>query len=132
MWDPDTDRLLLIGSVFRGQELPTVLNGATELPPTEFKVGTTYRLRLMNITLGSARARVRLLKDGDPVMWLPVAKDGFDIPLARRLRTRSEQMVSVGETFDFEYTPSEAGEMRIEVRSFNGRLFAHQVVTVVE
>ena len=41
-------------------------------------------------------------------------------------------MGSVGETFDFEYTPSEAGEMRIEVRSFDGRLFAHQVVTVVE
>ena len=132
-WDPDTDRVLLIGDAFRGQQgPPTVLNGATELPPAEFKVGTTYRLRLMNITLGSARARVRLSKDGDPVMWLPVAKDGFDIPLARRLQTRSEQMVSVGETFDFEYTPSEAGEMRIEVRSFDGRLFAHQVVTVVE
>jgi FtsP/CotA-like multicopper oxidase with cupredoxin domain len=131
-WDPETDRVLLIGNAIREQGRSVVLNGATELPPTEFKVGTTYRLRLMNITLGSARARVRLSKDGDPVMWLPVAKDGFDIPLARRLRTRSEQMVSVGETFDFEYTPSEAGEMRIEVRSFDGQLFAHQVVTVVE
>ncbi len=129
--DPDTDRVLLIGNV-RGRGRSVVLNGATELPPTEFKVGTTYRLRLMNITLGAARVRVRLLKDGDPVMWLPVAKDGFDIPLARRLQTRSVQMVSVGETFDFEYTPSDAGEMRIEVRSPGGRLFAHQVVTVVE
>jgi FtsP/CotA-like multicopper oxidase with cupredoxin domain len=131
-WNPDTDRVLLIGNAPRGESLAPALNGATELPPTEFKVGTTYRLRLMNITLGSARARVKLLKDGDQVMWLPVAKDGFDMPLAQRLQTRSEQMVSVGETFDFEYTPSEAGEMRIEVRSPDGELFAHQVVTVVE
>ncbi len=132
-WDPETDRVLLIGDAFRGQQgPPTVLNGATELPPTEFKVGTTYRLRLMNITLGTGHARVRLLKDGDPVMWFPVAKDGFDLPPAQRLRTRSQQMVSVGETFDFEYTPSEAGEMRIEVRAPNGLLFAHQEVTVIE
>ncbi len=86
----------------------------------------------MNITLGTARARVRLLQDGDPVMWRLVAKDGFDTPPAQRLLTRSVQMVSVGETFDFEYTPTEAGDMRIEIRSPGGLLFAHQVVTVIE
>ena len=46
-----------------------------------------------------------------------VAKDGFEVrPSARRLRT-ARQVVSIGETYDFEYTSTSRGAMRLEVWS---------------
>ncbi len=129
-WEPERDRIILIGNspVVRGP----VLNGSKEPAPTELKAGETYRLRLMNITLGNGNLRVRLLLNGVPVLWRPVAKDGFDLPPAQQRLLPSEQTVSVGETFDFEYRPEEAGEMHIEVRSSGGELFIDQLVRVVE
>ncbi len=128
-WKPDTDRILLIGGS-PDQRRP-VLNGTKEPEPMEFKVGETYRLRFMNITLGSGNLRVRLLRNGVPVRWKPVAKDGFDLAPVQQRLVEAVQTVSVGETFDFEYRPNQAGELHIDVRSRGGRLFVDQTVKVI-
>ena len=86
----------------------------------------------MNITLGGPGLRVLLLRGGTPVRWRPLAKDGFDLPLFQQTPTWADQTVSIGETFDFEYTPRRPGEMRIEVRGGNGRLIVTQLVNVIE
>jgi hypothetical protein len=51
------------------------------------------------------------------VRWRPVAKDGADLPDAGRTVRPAQQIVSMGETYDFEFTPDRKGELRLEVRT---------------
>ena len=60
-----------------------------------------------------------------------MAKDGFDLPPTQRRRRPSEQRLAVGETYDFEFTPTRPGEMHLELRQGNGVLLIDQVVNVV-
>ncbi|MFQ5678023.1 MAG: multicopper oxidase domain-containing protein [Gemmatimonadota bacterium] len=127
-WDPETDRILLLGLSPTGQG--PQLNGTSKPGPTEFRVGTTYRLRLMNITLGNGNLRVRLVRGGAPVLWRPVAEDGWDLPAHQRALVPAERTVSIGETFDFEITPRRPGELHLEVRSGAGRLLIDRLIQV--
>ena len=51
------------------------------------------------------------------VRWMPVAKDGFDVPSAGQLPQPARHIVAMGETYDFEYTPEHTGTLRLEVRT---------------
>ncbi len=130
-WDPATDRLFVFGeSPFRDDGIP-VLNGANPTEPITFEVGTTYRLRFMQITLNRPATRVRLVKDGFPVRWTPMAADGFDLPAVQRRPALADQTIAVGQTFDYEYTASEAGKLRVELRTGGGDLLVEQIVDVL-
>lgn len=50
------------------------------------------------------------------VNWRPVAKDGFDLPGAMQAPRPARQIISMGETYDFEFTPTKKGALRLEVR----------------
>ena len=65
------------------------------------RTGTTYRFRFINITPSVNNLRVRLQEAGKPVEWRPLAKDAAELKDAP-MRI-AEQMIAVGETFDFEY-----------------------------
>ena len=130
-WNPDTDRFFVFGeSPFRDDEIP-ILNGANPPDPIGLKVDTTYRLRFMDIVLNRPNTVLRLLQDGFPAVWTPVAKDGFDLPPTQVRPRPAEQRLAVGETRDFEFTPTRAGEMHLELRQGNGVLLIDQVVNVV-
>jgi hypothetical protein len=60
-------------------------------------------------------------KDTTIVDWRPVAKDGADLPPASQRSHLARQTIGVGETYDFEYTPTHAGPLHIEVRGNGGR-----------
>ena len=131
MWDPDTDRMFIFGeSPFRSDAIP-ILNGANPPQSITMKVGTTYRLRFMDIVLDRPNTVLRLLRDGFPELWTPLAKDGFDLPATQRGVRRAEQRLAVGETYDFGFTPSRPGEMHLELRQGNGLLLIDQVVNVI-
>jgi hypothetical protein len=51
------------------------------------------------------------------VRWQHVAKDGADLPEAQRTPRLARQLVSMGETFDYLYTPTAPGDLRLEVRA---------------
>lgn len=129
-WDPETDLVYLL-STNSNADMTPLLNGSPTPEPITLSAGVTYRFRFMNITLFNALARIRLVHDGFPVMWRAVAKDGAD--LQRRLRTMgyADEVVSVGETMDFEFRPSEPGEYRLEARSAVGEKFVEQRIEVV-
>ncbi len=130
-WDPETDQIFLFGeSPFRSDEI-TVLNGANPPDPITFSVGTTYRLRLLDITLNRPNTRLRLLRDGFPQRWTPIARDGFDLPPEQRLNQPAELTIAVGQTVDYEYTPRRPGELRLELRQGNGVPLVEQVIHVV-
>ena len=131
-WDPDTDRLFIFGeSPFRSDAIP-ILNGANPPEVVTLTAGTTYRFRFMDIVLDRPNTMLRLLQDGFPAVWTPVAKDGFDLPATQRRVRSSEQRLAVGETYDFEFTPLRPGEMHLELRQGNGLLLIDQVVNVVQ
>jgi manganese oxidase len=115
-WDPERDIILLLGTV-RTPGFGTWLNGRAEHPTRTLHVGETYRLRLMNITVSAPSPRMRLMRDGGPELWTAHAKDGHDLPAYLRRPVSAELQVTIGETYDFLYTPRSAGEVTFEVRT---------------
>ncbi len=129
-WDPEVNRVFIFGeSPFRDDEVPVVNGGALRSEP--MKVGTTYRIRLMQITSNRPETYTALLQDGFPVVWTPVAKDAFDLPEAQRVPTIAQQKIAVGETYDRLYTPNRPGTLHLELRVGNGRLLIDHEIPVV-
>jgi hypothetical protein len=57
-----------------------------------------------------------LWRDSVRAQWVPVAKDGADLPESARENRVARFRFGIGETYDFEFTPDVAGPMRFEVR----------------
>ena len=120
-FDPETDKTITIG-LGGGDDLksPLLLNGSAQPAPLQLKAGVAYRLRLINMTPNGAALAVSLLAKGQPVHWRAIAKDGADLPPLQATAKEARQVVSVGETYDFEFQPTEKGDLRLEVlRPFN-------------
>jgi len=120
-FDPETDKTMMIG-LGGSDDLrsPLLLNGSAQPEPLRLKAGVKYRLRFINITPNNARIQVSLLAGSAPVRWRAVAKDGADLPPAQAIEQEASQMISVGETYDYEFTPTAKGDLRLEVlRPFN-------------
>jgi hypothetical protein len=115
-WDRDADRVFLLSA--RGASIAPapVINGVREHAPERFQPGRTYRLRFMHISADDLK-RVRLLRDGEPVTWRMIAKDGADLPERLRTSVPAELSIGVGETVDYEWTPDAAGVYVLEVRT---------------
>ena len=60
---------------------------------------------------------VRVMRDSTVLTWQPMAKDGMPIPAARALSRPAQQQMGNGETYDFEFTPTASGDLRISVTS---------------
>jgi len=61
-----------------------------------------------------------IARDTMLVRWQLVAKDAFDLPASARAPRIAQQIVGVGETYDAEYTPTDPGILRLEVRGGAG------------
>ena len=90
------------------------VNRLTNPPAMNLRVGVKYRFRLINIT-PNFTATVSLRGDGGAVQWRAVAKDGADLPPSQIVKRAAQQIISVGETYDFEFEPTTPGELRLEV-----------------
>lgn len=97
----------------------------------EMIAGTTYRLRLINITPASAGLVFRLARDGFPMGWVPLAHDGWTLPVHQRDKISARQPVSVGETYDFTFTPERPGELALELWLPGPSLAVRQPIRVV-
>ena len=76
--------------------------------------GRKYRFRLINITPNDSDG-VFTLKSGEKTLqWRLVAKDGQDVPEAQAVLKEARQIITVGETYDFEFQPETAGNLRLE------------------
>jgi manganese oxidase len=131
-WDPQKDIVLMVGNGPAAPRVTTLLNGRAEHEPLELRAGETYRLRLMNITVGGPNLRMRLVRAGAPDRWRLYAKDGHDVAPPKRVLAAAEQQVSIGETYDFLFEPAEPGELTFEVRTADNRLLATQPLRVVQ
>jgi manganese oxidase len=103
------------------------VNGQENPDTVAIPVGVPTRFRFISLTafdpntaviLTSRRdSAANLATDSLAVQWQPVAKDGADLPEARRALRQARQIVGMGETYDYVYTPTAPGNLRIEFRA---------------
>ncbi len=110
----DTDRLFVLASRGATPDAHMAINGRAFAPAERFDAGKTYRLRFMHISTNDVKT-VRLLKDGKPVRWRPLARDGAALPAQLRAPVDASFRTDVGQTFDFEWTPTASGVYLLEV-----------------
>ena len=100
-FDPATDKVFLVGVSLHDGKRDATMNGARTFAPMEWRVGTRYRLRFLNINSASP-VTVLMHTDSVPLRWTPLAKDGADLPAAyRRDQPSRLDRIGVGETYDF-------------------------------
>jgi len=88
-----------------------LINGDSLPGPLVLTAGVVHRLRFVNIG-PAGLIRFAIYRDTSLVTWRWLAKDGADLPPAQAIPARSAQRLSVGETYDFEFTP-EPGKYRL-------------------
>lgn len=110
--DPQIDRVILVGGA--GPRFDGLVNGMREPPPLDLEVGRTYRLRLININV-DWRIAFSLATDTGYARWRPVAKDGADLPPHQARLMPAYLLTGPGETNDFEFTPIEPGNLRLNI-----------------
>jgi FtsP/CotA-like multicopper oxidase with cupredoxin domain len=118
---------------------PFEINGKQNPDTLRVRAGQTYRLRLIALqnefpyitAVITARADSAFtnVPDQHVAQWTPVAKDGADLPAASRVPRSARQQMSMGEIYDFEFTPSQLGNLRLELRR-GGRLAARTPILV--
>jgi len=127
---PDTsdDRIFVLKSARQFPTGPTTLevNGSSRPDTVRLRVGQRYRLRFLDVTTVVTSASVTLTARPDSAFatrsetmlaeWRPLAKDGADLPAQARAPRAARQVMGMGETYDFEFTPGSAGTMHVEVR----------------
>jgi len=130
-YDPVTDVPVLITAPRNAVDNGKVLiNGSLSPAPLDWRVGVTYRLRFINIHAARAGLRGSLVSDSSLTTWRAVAKDGITLSGEYATQRPSQQQVSVGETYDFEFSPRASGDLKIEVRAAGGVLLGVQPIRV--
>ena len=128
---PDTsdDRVFLIKSARQFPAGPTTMeiNGRSDPDTVRLRVEQRYRLRVLSVALVTPSTMLSLTQRPDSsgasvsnsmlVQWRLLAKDGADLPEGARVARTARQVLSMGETYGFEFTPWAAGMLRLEMRS---------------
>ena len=111
---------------FGGSTHPLEINGEANPDTVVLHAGRAARLRFMNLTMNVPNPTFFLTARPDSafpiahdtmlVQWRLVAKDGFDLPAAVQAPRLAQQIVGMGETWDFSFTPERRGALKLEVR----------------
>jgi FtsP/CotA-like multicopper oxidase with cupredoxin domain len=131
--DTTKDHLIVAGAgglmEFYKQGPSTLLvNGRMNPRPIVMTVGDTNRLRIVSIHADEV-LNFRFGTPEQAAQWRPLAQDGADVPVALRVSKPGLARLGPGETADFTYVPTKAGEMQLEVWIDGG---GHRVVVPVE
>jgi FtsP/CotA-like multicopper oxidase with cupredoxin domain len=130
-YDPSTDKVFVLGrSGLNEMKDPMVLNGSPQPQMVVWPTGKTYRLRLVNITPTDSIVHTSLTSEEHPVKWRAIAKDGADLPVSQAKTLDAVSVISVGETYDYEFTPEHPGAYTLRFSSENGSEVS-QVIAVL-
>jgi FtsP/CotA-like multicopper oxidase with cupredoxin domain len=118
-YNPETDHIVVIGLNGVPQHAPRepfALNGNTKPVPIVMRAGVPNRLRLINITATNVGLWAFLVDRLEWATWKPLAKDGEPLPAGQTAPRPARQLVTVGETYDFEIQPTRSQVLWLEVR----------------
>jgi hypothetical protein len=122
--------LLLTVPRLRADSAKVLINGRTSPAPLELEVGQRYRLRIADIHIFRPSMIVRVLRDSAAITWRAIAKDGMDLPPDQATSRTAIQQMGNGETYDFELTPTEPGDLYFTVSSGVGLTLASMPIHV--
>lgn len=114
-YDSERDRVFVASRA--GPDLlwdPLLINGMEQPVLPELHAGSRYRFRFINITPSDDDVSFSLAEDGTPVSWIPVAKDGADLPKYFRKSGEAKLRFGAGETYDFEFEPQQVGNLELQ------------------
>jgi FtsP/CotA-like multicopper oxidase with cupredoxin domain len=132
-YDPEHDIVLMVTVPRKTADSAVVLiNGSATPAGREFRAGERYRLRFINVHTFRPSMRMRLLRGDALLTWRSRAKDGMDLPGDQAVEGPSEVQMGNGETYDFDFVPSAAGDVRLDVAAANGTLLATLPIKVLE
>ena len=131
-YDPARDLPVLITVPRKSAdaESTVLLNGSPTPPMREMRVGEHYRLRFINAHTFRPSMRMRLLRDSTLLEWRALAKDGMDLPADQAVTSPAEVQMGNGETYDFDFVPSTAGDLHLDVTNAGGVLLASMAIRV--
>jgi FtsP/CotA-like multicopper oxidase with cupredoxin domain len=106
---------------------PLEINGQVNPDTVVLHVGQVARFRILNLTTQTPTPTVSLTARPDTapsngrdtmiMRWRPVAKDGAALPMSAQLPRAARQIISMGETYDFEFVPQHPGLVQLRVRT---------------
>ena len=73
---------------------------------------------------------MRLLRDSTLLEWRALAKDGMDLPADQAITGPSEIQMGNGETYDFDFVPAAAGDLRLDIATGAGVLLVSMPIRV--
>ncbi len=117
-WYPKRDLIFTAGEDRTKVDGPVVNGGSTEAP-FQLPMGRPVRMRFINIQ-PEWKATFEVLRDSLPVVWRPMAKDGFELPVAQGVSGQARRSLWPGETFDAEFSPKAPGTYRVRMISEKG------------
>jgi len=109
---PATDRVFVISRNGMRADGELLLNGAARPEPQHWIAGQPYRLRFININANNTII-VNLTRDGIPIPWKSIAKDGADLPPEQALTSPATFLIAPGETYDFQVRPERDGNLEL-------------------
>jgi FtsP/CotA-like multicopper oxidase with cupredoxin domain len=115
-FDPTSDLAFVfsIGEFSNLQKL-ALINGTPQCKPLQLQTGKKYRFRLINISTNNQGMQAGLRNSKGPVEWQIIAKDGIDLPTESIRRTKEPFTISVGETYDTEFSTDTAQDVLLEL-----------------
>jgi FtsP/CotA-like multicopper oxidase with cupredoxin domain len=130
-YDPVTDKVFVIGRAgVNEMRDPLVLNGSPQPGLMVLLAGQTYCFRFINITPNDGTVRTSLILEDHPAKWRALAKDGAELPPPQATLQDAVKDVSVGETYDFEFAPTEPGDYALTFRSLLGSEVTQMIAVV--
>ena len=118
-YDPAVDHVLMLGlnSARDTEHPPMALNGSSKPGAIVLRAGVPNRLRVINITPNAVGLTVSMVNQFETLQWTLIAKDGADVVGEQKMPRLSRQLVAVGETSDFEITPSAPQDLWFNVQN---------------
>ena len=123
----DDDHVLFLKGLGGGKVHPLEIDGHADPDTLILHAGHAARLRLISLATVNVAPVLWLTARPDSaaaigrdtmlVRWRALAKDGFDVPVGQQRPKPAQQTVAIGETYDFEYTPTTRGNLRLELRT---------------
>ncbi len=131
--DTQHDLVMLVTTPRKAEDANVVfLNGTSTPPARTMHVGEHYRLRFINVHVARPSMRMRLLNGEQLLKWRSIAKDGMDLPSDQVSEGASEIQMGNGETYDFDFVPTERGDLRLDITTGNRALLTSMPIHVVE
>ena len=78
-------------------------------------MGVKHRFRIINFHTFMANLKIEIKDESRLLSWRALAKDGRDLPENQQNVRPAQQVVSIGETYDFEFNPDKPGDLQLEI-----------------